>query len=382
MNNSVVIVGTGLAGYTTAKEFRKHDPDSRLTLITADDGRAYSKPMLSTAYRKGQTPEDLVQADSEGMEEMLNAEIITGVDVRAIEPEAGRLVFDDGHLEYDQLVLAVGADTLPVPAQGPAMDQVYQVNDLTQYGRFRKVADRARRVLIIGGGLIGCEFANDMTEGGFAVDMVFPERQPLPNLLPADAGGVLASALTDLGVSIHAGRTVDRVERDGEGVLAVLSDGSSVQADVVLAAVGLRPRTALAADAGLTVDRGIAVDRWLRTSGSSIYALGDCAEVEGYNLCFVAPLTASARALGRTLAGDETAVRYPVMPVTVKTSCCQVVCWPPPAGVDGHWSMDGEGHDLRGEYRNDDGTLLGFLLMGQRIRERMALSGQMEPLIP
>ncbi|MCK8516209.1 FAD-dependent oxidoreductase [Methylonatrum kenyense] len=381
MQDHVVIIGTGLAGYTTAREFRSLAPEARLTLVTSDDGVSYSKPMLSNALRKGQTAAELAQASAEAMAESLQADVLTGVDVRAIETQTRQLVFDDGQLDYDLLVLAIGADPLPLPFEDRSDGRVHQVNNLQQYAAFREALGDEGRVLLVGGGLIGCEFANDLAEAGYGVDLVYPEELPLPALLPGPAGQGLAKALQDLGVKLHPGCTVETVERHGEGVRAQLSDGTGLRAALVLSAVGLRPRTDLALEAGLDVDRGIKVDRFLATSDDSIFALGDCAQVEGYSLCYVAPLTNAARSLARTLAGERTAVHYPVMPVTVKTSCFRIVAWPPDHDASGRWQHNGTGADLRGEFRDSAGVLQGFYLTGKRIRERMALSREMPPLI-
>ncbi|MCP1676752.1 rubredoxin-NAD+ reductase [Natronocella acetinitrilica] len=378
---SIVIIGTGLAGYTTAREFRKHDTDTSLTLVTADSGRAYSKPMLSTGYRKQQTPHDLVQSSPEEMARQLDATVLTDTRVEAILPDEGEVHLRDGKsIAFDKLVLALGADPVAPPIRGDAVDRIFQINDLDQYERFRKVGDHAGRVLVIGGGLIGCEFANDLREADRQVDLVFPEPLPLPLLLPDQSAEALRAALEDLGVVIHSERTVDRVDADGEQLTAKLSDGSTLQADTVLAAVGLRPRTELAEAAGLSVGKAIRVDRSLATSHPNVYALGDCAEVEGWVLPYVAPLTNAARALAKTLAGETTDVRYPVMPVNVKTSCCQVVAWPPAGGAEGVWQFDGEAPDIKAEFRGDGGTLLGFALTGKRIRERMALQKELPDL--
>ncbi len=381
MQDHVVIVGTGLAGYTTAREFRKHAPDARLTLLTADDGAAYSKPMLSNALRKGQTPAELVQSDAEAMAEELQADVLTGVDVRAIEVNTRQLVLEDGQLEYDRLVLALGAEPLPPPLDDQSEGRLHQVNNLQQYRRFREALGDEGRVLIVGGGLIGCEFANDLIDSGYGVDLVYPEALPLAGLIPAPAGEALARSLKDAGVRLHPGETVDRVRPHGDGIAADLSGGKGVRASLALSAVGLRPKTELAEEAGLTVDRGICVDRYLRSSDDSIFALGDCAQVEGYSLCYVAPLTNAARSLAKTLAGEPEAVHYPVMPVTVKTSCCRIVAWSPAAKARGTWQHDGTDGDLRGEFRDRQGDLLGFYLTGSRIRERMELSRAMAPLI-
>ncbi len=381
MTDPVVIIGTGLAGYTTAREFRKHDERTPLVLLTADDGRSYSKPMLSTACRKGKSADELAQASADEMAGQLTATVRTGVTVEALDPAQRVLRLGGEHLRYGKLVLAVGAEPRPAPVRGNAVDAIWQVNDLEQYTGFRKAVADARRVVIIGGGLVGCEFANDLADTGVEVTQVYPEQQPLERLVPAEAGAALARGLDEIGVRLHAGCTVDEVNRSSQGVRVLLSDGTEVEADVVLSAVGLVPRTALAEAAGLAVDGGIVVDRYLQTSDPHVHALGDCARVEGYLLQYVAPLTAAARALGATLAGARTAVHYPAMPVMVKTSCCQVVSWPPAGADRGAWEFQGEGLALRGEYRGSDGQLLGFVLTGKRMRERMELVDQLPDLI-
>ena len=379
---SIVIIGTGLGGYNTAKELRKHDTETPLTLISADSGRSYSKPMLSTGYRKEQTPADLVQGEPEAMAEQLDARVITGTAVEAIHREASTVRLAGGEtVPYDQLVLAMGADTITPPIGGDAAEEIFQINDLDQYEQFREAAADARRVLIMGGGLIGCEFANDLRDAGYSVDVVFPEPLPLQKLLPERPARALYDALTELGVTLHTGVTVEEVNRSGNGLTATLSDGSTLEADIVLAAIGLKPRTALAKTAGLEIGQGIRVDQTLASSDPAIFALGDCAEVEGWVLPYVAPLTNAARALGKTLAGETTPVQYPVMPVTVKTSCCQVVAWPPEPDAEGEWQFDGDGRDLRGEFRDADGNLLGFALTGKRIKERMPLTKEMPGLL-
>jgi rubredoxin-NAD+ reductase len=378
----IVIIGTGLAGYNTAREFRKNDGDTPLTLVTVDSGRSYYKPRLSNGYRKGDSPADLVQAEPDEMADDLGARVITEQSVAGIDRETKQVQLAGGEaLAYDQLVLAMGADPIRPPLAGDGVDAVWQVNDLDDYEAFRRHGDKASSVLIMGGGLIGCEFANDLAEAGHHVDMVFPEATPLPKLLPATPAHSLHGALEGLGVGLHTGLTVDRVDRDGHGVAATLSDGRVMRADLALAAIGLSPRTALAAQVGLATERGIRVDEQLTTSDPSIYALGDCAEVCGYVLPYVMPLNNAAKALGKTLAGEPTPVDYPVMPVSVKTSCCQVVAWPPEPDTPGEWQFHGEAPDWRAEFRDGQGSLRGFALTGKRIKERMQLSKEMPALI-
>ncbi|NIU63351.1 MAG: FAD-dependent oxidoreductase, partial [Pseudomonas stutzeri] len=187
MSAPVVIIGTGLAGYNLAREFRKLDPQTPLLLITADDGRSYSKPLLSTGFAANKDADSLGMATAGAMAEQLNAEIRTHTRVTRLDPAHRRVWIGNEPVPYRDLVLAWGAQTIRVPVEGDAADAVYPINDLHDYGRFRAAAAGKRRVLILGAGLIGCEFANDLLQGGHEVDLVAPSEQVMPGLLPLQA---------------------------------------------------------------------------------------------------------------------------------------------------------------------------------------------------
>lgn len=379
---SLVIIGTGLAGYNLAREWRKLNPDAPLVILTRDDGRNYSKPMLSTGYTKGKTADQLAMQTAAQMAEQLKADIRTGVSVTAIDPAAKTVTVDGETLPFGQLVLALGADAFQPPMGGDGLDRVLTVNDLMDYSRFQTAAAGKKNVIVVGGGLIGSEYANDLSNGGYAVQLVEPVGRVLPALLPPPASEAVGAALAGLGVTFHFGVSVQAVNKDGEGVRAMLSDGREITGDLVLSAIGLRPRTTLAKDAGLTVNRGVVVDRELRTSHPDIYALGDCAEVEGLVLPYVLPLMAGARALAKTLSGQPTAVAYPAMPVQVKTPVCPVVVSPVFPGVEGEWTVDArEGNNVRASFRNATGQLLGFALTGSFAGDA-ALKAQLAKEIP
>jgi rubredoxin-NAD+ reductase len=379
--NTLVIIGTGLAGYTLAKEFRKLDAARPLLLITADDGRNYSKPMLSTGFAKQKTADELAMNTPDEMAAQLNAAVRTNALVEQIDTAARSVRLKGGEsIAYGDLVLAWGADVFRVPIEGDAADEVLSINDLADYGVFRAKAQGRQCVLVIGAGLIGSEFANDLASGGFAVDVVDPAGRCLPALLPPEASAAVARGLEGLGVRFHFGVAVKAVDRSGDGYRCTLTDGSTVDTDVVISAVGLRPRIALAKAAGLAVNRGIVVDPQLRASEPHVHALGDCAEVNGYVLPYVLPLMAAARALAKTLAGTPTAVAYGVMPVTVKTPACPVVVCPPPLGAQGNWQVEGSGQDIKALYTGADGKPLGFALTGAATGEKQALAKLMPVL--
>jgi len=373
----VVIIGTGLAGYGLAREFRKHDSETPLILITSDDGRSYSKPMLSTGFTKDLSAEDLGQMDAGTMGEHLKASVWTMTKVSEIDTAQQMIHLGDSQsaIHYGKLVLAVGADVIRPPIEGDGQESVYTVNDLLDYADFRTAikTGNVKKICIIGGGLIGCEFTNDLLNGGFEIETVDPLAYCLPTLLPEAAGKAVQSALEEKGAKFHFGPLVTAVNKSESGVVVSLNNGHTIAADLVLSAVGVRPQIALAQASGIDTNRGIVTNRLLETSAPNIYAMGDCAEVSGHVLVYVAPLMAAVRALGKTLAGEPTEVAYPAMPVSIKTPACPVVVAPPAMGAKGEWQMTVEGRNVKGEFRDAGGNLLGFALTGDATKEKMAL---------
>lgn len=381
MSAPVVIVGTGLAGYNLAREFRKLDGETPLLLITADDGRSYSKPMLSTGFGKNKDADGLSMAEPGAMAEQLKAEIRTHTRISGIDPGHKRLWIGEEAVSYRDLILAWGAETVRVPIEGDGGDLVFPINDLEDYARFRAAAAGKRRVLLLGAGLIGCEFANDLILGGYEVQLVAPCEQVMPTLLHPAAAAAVQAGLESLGARFHLGPVLTRLQKVADGLEAHLSDGQVVPCDVVVSAIGLRPRIDLAAAAGIQTNRGVVVDRHLQTSHANIYALGDCAEVDGLNLLYVMPLMSCARALAQTLAGNPTVVNYGPMPITVKTPVCPLVVSPPPRGREGVWTVEGQGADVKVLCHDAEGQLLGYALTGAAVMEKLALNKQLPALL-
>ena len=371
----IVIVGSGLAGYTLLKEIRKRDAAVPVTLVTADDGAFYSKPNLSNALTAGKTAAALASASAEKMADSQNATILAHTRVTAIDTQARRIRTDGGEIEYSKLILALGADPFPHGLSGSGAAGVLAVNDLADYAAFRAALDGRKRVTVLGGGLIGCEFANDLAHAGFAVDVVHLGEWPLERLLPVEAGRRLADSLAALGVTWHFGRSGKSVERTANGYRIELDNGEAIEAEVVLSAIGLRPRTRLAQEAGIAAGRGIQVDALLQTSVPDVYALGDCAEVDGVNLPYVQPLMVQARALAATLAGTPTPVVYPAMPVMVKTPAHPVAVLPPKPGAQGGWQVECGDSGVCALHVDAAGRLQGFALTGGETGKRTALAG-------
>lgn len=379
MTAPLVVIGTGLAGYNLVKEFRKADSDRPVIMITSDDGRQYSKPMLSTGFSKQKDADGLAMNDAGAMAEQLQVEIRTHQTITAINPADQIISLGDENIAYGDLVLALGAEPFQLPIEGA--EHLYHVNDLMDYHKFHAAVQGKKRILVLGAGLVGCEYAHDLASADFEVELVAPDAQPLSRLIPAPCGEALIPALEGLGVNLHLEKAVTSVSAQGDEFVAHLSDGSEIQADVMLSAVGLKPRVALAQAAALEVNRAIVVDRYLKTSADHIYALGDCAEVEGLNLLYVLPLMNCARALAKTLAGSETQVSYPVMPVMVKTPSLPIVTCPPLENSEGEWQIDGQSPHFKALFKDSDGNLLGYALTGDCVAEKMALNKELPAML-
>jgi len=380
-----VIIGTGMAGITLARELRKLDGTTSITLITGDDGAVYSKPMISNAFAQGKTPQDLVQKSAQTLAEDLNVEILTATHVTAINRDdhtvTTRSPHGDGVMGYRNLVLAVGAEPRPFTVQGKTAVPFPAVNSLADYARWREGLIDGARVLLIGAGLIGVEFANDLAAAGYRVTVVDPAPQPLSRLLPDALGAVMAEALGGIGVDLRLGRVVSTIVPAPHANTAVLDDGTKIVFDQALSAIGLIANTELAAAAGLTVDQGVRVDAHLATSHDHIYALGDCAQTDAGMLPFILPLMAQARALAQTLSGTPTPLRLAALPVAVKTPALPTVVCPPKPGTPGDWVIDGTGQDFRALFQGPDGVPSGFALTGGETRARQALAKDMPDLL-
>lgn len=376
----LTIIGSGHAGVTLARELRKLAPEQPIRVLSRDDGHYYYKPDLSKAIALGKDADGLIKNTAGDLAAQIGIELLAHVQVRRIDTAAHRIELDDGRtFDYGRLVIATGASPIRVPMSGDAVDTVLTVNDRDDYARFRARLAPGARVLIVGAGLIGCEFANDLAANGYGVDVVDIAAWPLNRLLPEPQGRALEQGLGALGVRWHLGTGVASLDHRDGAIEAVLGDGSRVQADVVLSAVGLRPNVELAREAGIRCGVGIVVDDYLRTDVEDVYAIGDCIEIAGRLLPYILPIAHGARALAATLAGTPTKAKFPAMPVMVKTPVYPVLVNPPPP-VEGTWEVGGEGVNYEAIYRDAEGRPVGFALTGAATSKRGAFAQLMPPV--
>lgn len=385
----IVIIGAGLAGWTTVREFRKLDAVTPVVVITADSGDFYAKPALSNAFAQKRTPAQLVTTPAAKMVETLNVTLLPHTRVLAIDTAARMVRTARGDIAYGRLVLATGATPISAPLQGDAAQQVLSVNALDDFAALHArltgpdgAAVPGRRVVLMGAGLIGCEFANDLAGAGLAVSVVDPGARPLAALLPEAASAQLREALAPLGVRWHFGTTVRAVDTAGASLRVTLADGQTLDADVVLSAIGLRADTALAQAAGLVCERGTVVDAQLRTSAPEVFALGDGVQYApglwraggvagGRTLPYVMPIMAAAKVLAAGLAGQDVPLAFGLMPVAIKTPALPLVVAAPGAGTSGGWQATEPGE---WQWLDDVGALRGFALAGAATTRRSRLA--------
>lgn len=385
LTTGVLIVGSGMAGVTLARELRKLDANVDIALISADGGGFYSKPNISNALAAGKSADQLMMSQRDALAAQLKIQIHSNVQVKAISPQSATAVTSIGDFEYQHLVLALGARPIRLPIAGDGAADVLSINHLDHYAEFRRAlggkGDGKKRVAILGAGLIGCEFANDLRLGGFEVEVFDLAPQALGRLLPAQTAAFLQQRMENAGVKFHFNTSIAKLEKSAQHYRLTDSHGASHEADIVLSAIGLIPEIELAKASGLPVNRGILVDQHLQANGGTghapIYALGDCMEISGLNLPFILPIMAQGRALAKTLSGTPTELHYAAMPVVVKTPACPTVVCPPPQGSKGVWQEEVSADGVRALFVDANNKPLGFALLGSATTERQALAAQM-----
>lgn len=387
----IIIIGSGMAGYTVAREFRKLSPEQELVMICADDAVNYAKPTLSNAFAGNKAPEQIALGDATKMATQLNMRIEAETWVKEINAESHEITLEkNGETitqPYSKLVLAVGANPIRLAIAGDGSDDIHVVNSLTDYRTFRENLSKRKdkRVVILGAGLIGCEFANDLLHSHYDVTVIDLAPQPLGRLLPNHVAEAFKTNLEQAGIKFALSTTVEKVTKinDGEDYAVTLANGQTLVADIVLSAIGLQPNIALAKEANIQTSRGIITNTLLETSQPDIYAVGDCAEVNGTLLPFVMPIMQQARALAKTLSGQNTNVHYPAMPVAVKTPAAPLTVLPAPLDVEVNWETEEFDDGMLAKAADGQGTLRGFVLLGATAgKQRLTLTKLVPDLIP
>lgn len=325
----IVIVGAGLAGWHVIDAIRTKDKDIPITLITADNGDRYHKPMLTMAISQKKSAADLVRATGSDAAEAAQVTLLANTHVINIDPVSQTLQIASSTqsetstaISYDKLVLAMGAH--PIFPQSLPEDLVWHVNHIERFGQLQeKLANGSQHVAIVGAGMVGTEIAEDLLKAGHEVTLIDLNDAPLSQMLPSKATARIAGAVKSQGINFLGGYQITEVIRisDGNNIgklqvsyepldaqNTVSSQSEPLIVDHVIASTGLTVDDKLPAAAGVEFNRrtGIVVDATtLRTNTSSIYAIGDCMSINGVACRYVAPLRAQAATIADDILGHD-----------------------------------------------------------------------------
>ncbi len=367
MSEPLVIVGNGMAAARLVDELVKSSLGRYAIAVIGEEPRlAYNRVLLSSVLA-GETGSHEIELKPASWWRERGVTLKYGC--RATEIDVGRRelkIENDESIEFSKLVLATGSTPLRLNVPGADLAGVNTFRDTRDVDLLLTLAAQKKRVVVVGGGLLGLEAAYGLAKAGAPVTLVHLMDRLMERQLDAPAAQLLKSLVERKGINILLNASTARIlgESKVEGV--ELADGRQIEADAVIFAAGIRPNVALAAEAGLKINRGIVVDDVMQTSAEGIFALGECAEHRGICYGLVEPAYEQARMLARHLAGRQAAYRGSVVATNLKVSGVAVFS----AGD----FLGGEGSESivlsdvrRGAYKKlviADGRLTGAVLIG------------------
>jgi len=270
----IVIVGGGGAGFAAAEMLRRRGYGGGIVMLSADSAAPVDRTNLSKDYLAGSAPEEWVPLRPDDFYAADRIELHLGTEVTSIAVKAREVATADGKtFGYDRLLLATGAEPVRLPIPGADQVNVHTLRSLADSRAIVDIAKSARRAIVIGASFIGLEAAAALRTRGLDVHVVAPEAIPMQRVLGKEMGEFVRALHEEHGVVFHLQDTVTAID----GKHATLKSGGTLDADLVVVGVGVRPRLTLAEQAGLAIDRGVIVDAFLETSAPGIYAAGDIA---------------------------------------------------------------------------------------------------------
>lgn len=359
----LIVIGSGLAGYLLVKELREQGYLDSIKVFTKDDGAFYSKPQISNALSLSKSPDDLVNILPKKMAERYNFQLFSSAKVENINTQEKYVLVGNERHEFTQLVMATGANTVTADWD----EYACKINCLDDYRKFRNLLTKDKSVGIIGSGLVGCEIAADLIGSGYKVGLISNTKSPISRLMPEQCGYFLLKKLQESGICWNYYNSIN-IEQNDRYII-----NQRHEFDLVISALGIKPNVDLALKSGLSVGNGILVDGYCETSVKDIFALGDCANVNGLNLAYVAPIRQCVNVLSKKLMGLPVAsVNYPLMPVILKTPMCKAFI------LNNHvpkssWDVVMESDGVIARNIDASGHVCGFVLLGESTKHRAGL---------
>jgi NADPH-dependent 2,4-dienoyl-CoA reductase/sulfur reductase-like enzyme/nitrite reductase/ring-hydroxylating ferredoxin subunit len=270
----IVIIGGGAAGFAAAEMLRRQEFRGSIVMLSSETAPPVDRPNLSKDFLAGSAPEDWLPLRPDGFYAEAGIDLRLNTEVTSIDTTARNVaVAGGGNIAYDRLLLATGAEPVRLPIPGADQPHVHTLRSLADCRAIIGATSGARRAIVIGASFIGLEAAAALRARDIEVHVVAPEQRPMERVLGPGIGDFVRTLHEEHGVIFHLGDTVTAID----GRRAALKSGGVLEADLVVVGVGVRPRLALAEQAGLALDRGVVVNARLETSVPGIYAAGDIA---------------------------------------------------------------------------------------------------------
>ncbi len=321
MATTLLIIGNGMAGVRLLECLLRHAPERfSITVVGAEPTEGYNRVLLSALLAQDVAEQDVILKDR-GWYEHNGITLISGDPVVTVDAVMRCATLASGLcLAFDQCVFATGSHPIRLPVPGMDKPGVITFRDLSDVAAMEQAAVRGQRVAVIGGGLLGIEAAYGLAKRGADVTLVHVMERLMERQLDAAAANLVKKALAARNVKVLL--THQTLEVTGEEIAdgLLFADGTRLQADLVVCAVGIRPNADLAKTAGLAVNRGIIVDDALRTNITGFHAIGECAEHRGIAYGLVEPAYAQADILARQLAGERVNFEGMVLATNLKVS--------------------------------------------------------------
>ena len=365
----ILIIGSGYAGWQAAEAIRQQNADAVITLLTADDGTVYPKPALSMALSQNRTPDDLPEATANQKAAELDLGIKVRTKVMSINTKRKKVMTTTGGFSYGKLVLATGAKALMPQVDGDASHEMVTINDLSAYKKFYKTLQNVNKVTLVGGGLIATELAEDLRSFGVEVDMIIRGSHLMSQIMPEAISNNLESKLQARGVNLIFNSELKEMNRTETGYQLKTDQGEQYETDLVLAAIGIAPNIDLAKKAKLETNIGVCINHHCQSSDEDVYAIGDCAELDGVVQAYLEPIRRQVKALASHLYSDS-AVNFNLLPTLIKTKTpsLSIMLSPPLVATHGQWESSvkiGENQKLL--YKDGD-DVSGFALSGDLVK--------------
>ena len=272
--DKIVIVGGGAAGFAAAERLRRERYQGGIVMLSNDEAPPIDRPNLSKDYLAGNAPEEWVPLRPESFYHENGIELRLGTSVIGVNARSREVVLcNGGKVPYDRLLLATGAEPVRLSIPGAELPHVHPLRSLADCQAIIERAKTARRAVVLGASFIGLEVAAALRARRIDVHVVAPEKRPMERILGPQMGDFVRTLHEEHGVVFHLENSAAAI--DGKRV--TLNNGGTLEADLVVTGVGVRPRTALAEQGGITVERGVLVNAYLETSVPGIFAAGDVA---------------------------------------------------------------------------------------------------------